>query len=56
MQVIIHRTNRLDDCRCLKEFETLSFQREIPDIRSIAIVAKARVARFECLGTGGLEI
>ena len=41
---------------CLKEFKSFKFPKELPDIRSIAIAAKARVVRFECLGSGGLEI
>jgi len=41
---------------CLKELKSLRFPRELPDIRSVAIAAKARVARFECLNNGGLNI
>jgi len=41
---------------CLKEFKSFNFPRELPDVQALATAAKARIVRFECVSSGGLNI
>ena len=46
----------MDDPGCLKEFKSLNFPMELPDVQALATAAKARIVRFECASSGGLNI